>query len=372
MVNPKVSVIIATYNWSAALHCALTSVLRQTVQDFEVLVVGDTCTDDSQAVVESFGDPRLNFTNLPQRSFSQYGPNNHGLAQAKAPYIAYLGHDDLWFPTHLADGLRIMEDTGADVSAGTTMMYGPKASGMLSVAGLFPADEFSPRHFIAPSSLMHRADIIARIGPWRSVEEALKPTDVDFLDRLYAHDLKVVSTKTLTVFKHIAAWRRNAYRDRSIEPQLALLARMQAEPGFRETELVRFAQAVIEGRYQRIHFDRDGDAGNIDKHYGAARFKGAIAVAPTQTLSAAASPLRFERTAGYQGFEWYNLETTGDGRPFRWSGPSTQSEIELVIHIDCPCRFQIDLVRSLRPDTPASLVVRINDDIELMKRSLRA
>ena len=49
--TPLVSVVIATFNWSAALRLAIRSVLQQTLGDFEVLVVGDACTDDSEAVV---------------------------------------------------------------------------------------------------------------------------------------------------------------------------------------------------------------------------------------------------------------------------------------------------------------------------------
>src|SRR5437764_794116 len=98
---PSVSVIIATYNWSAALKCAIRSVLDQTLQDFELLIVGDACTDDTEQVVRSFDDARIKWFNLTKNHGSQYAPNNFGLKQAKAYYIAYLGHDDLWWPTHL-------------------------------------------------------------------------------------------------------------------------------------------------------------------------------------------------------------------------------------------------------------------------------
>ena len=51
--RPLVSVIIATYNWSNVLRLAIRSLLWQTEQDFEVLVVGDGWTDDSEAVVNA-------------------------------------------------------------------------------------------------------------------------------------------------------------------------------------------------------------------------------------------------------------------------------------------------------------------------------
>ena len=51
---PLVSVIIATYNYSSVLRCAIQSALGQTFDDFELLVIGDGCTDDSEAVTASF------------------------------------------------------------------------------------------------------------------------------------------------------------------------------------------------------------------------------------------------------------------------------------------------------------------------------
>jgi cellulose synthase/poly-beta-1,6-N-acetylglucosamine synthase-like glycosyltransferase len=64
-VSPRVSVIIATYNWSSVLPYSIGSVLQQTMEDFEILVVGDRCTDDSEAVVAAIGDPRIRWINLP-------------------------------------------------------------------------------------------------------------------------------------------------------------------------------------------------------------------------------------------------------------------------------------------------------------------
>src|SRR3712207_3932020 len=102
MRSPRVSVITATYNWSNVLRHAIESARWQTFADFEMLVVGDGCTDDSGAVVASFGDPRLRWHNLEANHGHQSAPNNAGLAMARGEFIAYLGHDDVWFPTHLA------------------------------------------------------------------------------------------------------------------------------------------------------------------------------------------------------------------------------------------------------------------------------
>ncbi len=95
---PSVTVIVPTFNSSATLRLALQSVLNQEFQDFEVWVVGDGCTDDSAQVALSFNDNRINWINLAQNSGSPAAPNNEGLRRARGRYIAYLGHDDLWFP----------------------------------------------------------------------------------------------------------------------------------------------------------------------------------------------------------------------------------------------------------------------------------
>jgi glycosyltransferase involved in cell wall biosynthesis len=99
--RPAVSVITAAYNRSEVLQYAIRSVLAQRFQDLELLVVGDACTDESEAVVRGFDDPRVKWDNLPQNSGSQAGPNSRGLELAQAELVAYLGQDDLWHPDHL-------------------------------------------------------------------------------------------------------------------------------------------------------------------------------------------------------------------------------------------------------------------------------
>src|SRR6266498_729342 len=134
--RPTVSVIIATYNWSGVLRCAIRSVLAQTFRDFELIVVGDCCTDDSEAVVRSFNDERVGWHNLEQNCGNQFGPNNHGLALSSGRYIAYLGHDDLWHRDHLALLVRAIAAHEADLVFAITEEIGPPEMPTRGLLGL--------------------------------------------------------------------------------------------------------------------------------------------------------------------------------------------------------------------------------------------
>jgi len=109
MDAPRVSIITSTYNRSAVLRRAIQSVRAQRgFDDWEMCIVGDCTPDDSEAVVASFGDPRLRFFNLTEKSPPiAHGAiaKNHGIFKmARAPWIAYLDDDDEYHP----DFLRVM------------------------------------------------------------------------------------------------------------------------------------------------------------------------------------------------------------------------------------------------------------------------
>lgn len=99
-MEPKVSVIIPRYNMATYICDALSSILSQSFQDYEVLVVDDASTDDTRALVMQVGDSRIRL--VGQRS--RRGPSaarNAGIRQARGEYIAFLDADDIWLPTKL-------------------------------------------------------------------------------------------------------------------------------------------------------------------------------------------------------------------------------------------------------------------------------
>ncbi|OVE80458.1 hypothetical protein BVY01_00290 [bacterium I07] len=106
---PLVSIIVATYNRSNILYYALSSLIKSIFQEWECIVVGDACTDDTENVISSLGDSRIRFVNLKENFGEQSGPNNYGCELARGKYIAFLNHDDMWFPDHLTSCISYIE-----------------------------------------------------------------------------------------------------------------------------------------------------------------------------------------------------------------------------------------------------------------------
>ena len=105
--QPKVSVVIPTFNRPEMLIRAISSVLSQSEPDLEVVVVDDASRDDMQAVVRSIGDDRIFcYRNAANRGEAE--SRNVGIEYARAPYIGFLDDDDLWLPEKLHHQLKVL------------------------------------------------------------------------------------------------------------------------------------------------------------------------------------------------------------------------------------------------------------------------
>lgn len=93
------SVVIPLYNKQDQVQRAIRSVLAQTYENFELIVVDDGSTDKSFAVASQIQDPRLII--LQQKNFGEGAARNHGVRASKNKYIAFLDADDEWKPGFL-------------------------------------------------------------------------------------------------------------------------------------------------------------------------------------------------------------------------------------------------------------------------------
>src|SRR5689334_17679721 len=106
--NPLVSVVIPAFNRAFILPEALDSVLAQTWKDFEILVVDDGSTDDSETALRPYVE-RFGVRFLRQANQGPAAARNRGIEAARGKYVAFLDSDDLWLPIKLSAQIPRME-----------------------------------------------------------------------------------------------------------------------------------------------------------------------------------------------------------------------------------------------------------------------
>ena len=105
---PKVSVIIPTCNRARFLRAAIESVLNQTFQDFEIIVVDDASNDDTPTMMETLPDTRIRYLRQGSKK-GQGATRNAGILEARGEYIALLDDDDEWLPTKLQKQVALLD-----------------------------------------------------------------------------------------------------------------------------------------------------------------------------------------------------------------------------------------------------------------------
>lgn len=104
----KVSVVLASYNHEEFVGAAVESVLGQTYENLELIVVDDASPDGTADVVAGIKDPRLRLVRNPKNRVAH--ARNTGLGLASGDLVAFQNSDDMWAPTKLSEQLARIED----------------------------------------------------------------------------------------------------------------------------------------------------------------------------------------------------------------------------------------------------------------------
>lgn len=125
--NPQVSIIIPTYNRSSFLRRAITSILNQTFDDFELIIVDDCSIDDTEQVVADMNDGRIRYMKL-ESNIGAAAARNIGIKSARGRYISFLDSDDEYVHNKLEIQVRELDKSSADVGViycGYSIHYEP-------------------------------------------------------------------------------------------------------------------------------------------------------------------------------------------------------------------------------------------------------
>ncbi len=195
MVNDEhlVSVIMPVYNSEKYISEAVESVLSQTYQNWEILVIDDGSTDNTKSIVESYiaKDTRIKYISLGHNSGGPARPRNIGITNASGEYIAFLDSDDLWLPDKLEKQVMQME-TQKEIGLSYVLYSILLENG--TIKGIFPKIKrrfrghiFNSLYLspvIANSSIMVRRDVFNEIGLLDEDPRLVAAEDYDMLLRV--------------------------------------------------------------------------------------------------------------------------------------------------------------------------------------------
>lgn len=168
--EPAVSVVLPTYNRLASLSAAVNSVLAQSFDDLELIVVDDGSTDGTAEMLGTVGDDRLRVVRPPRR-FGAPASRNAGLQVARGRYVAFQDSDDVWRPGKLSTQVAALDDAPDNVA----VVYGaivrhlvggdvriPRAKDQFrsgDLAAALPAG-----NFISLPAALVRAEVLREVG----------------------------------------------------------------------------------------------------------------------------------------------------------------------------------------------------------------
>jgi len=106
-MTPFLSVVIPLYNKEYNIEKTIRSVLAQTFQDFELIIINDGSTDTSLKKVEALNDQRISVFTIKNQGVSS--ARNYGVSKVQTDYIAFLDADDIWLTNHLENLNQLIE-----------------------------------------------------------------------------------------------------------------------------------------------------------------------------------------------------------------------------------------------------------------------
>ncbi len=105
--EPFFTIVVPTFNRGSLIKRTLESLVTQTWTHFEIVVVDDGSTDDTETVVRSLGSPQVGYYRIPNSE--RAAARNYGARQAKGHYINFFDSDDLALPNHLAEAAKMVQ-----------------------------------------------------------------------------------------------------------------------------------------------------------------------------------------------------------------------------------------------------------------------
>ena len=184
---PLISVIMPTYNHADLIQKSIKSVIEQTYQNFEIIIINNYSTDRTLEVIALFNDNRIKVINFHNFGFIGKA-RNVGIEKACGDYIAFLDSDDQWSPEKLELSLKEMYITKSDVCAHNMVVVQKDREPFIMYSGPQERSTFENLLFkgncIILSSAIVSRKVIDSVKGFTDNEKMLTSEDFEFWVRI--------------------------------------------------------------------------------------------------------------------------------------------------------------------------------------------
>lgn len=189
-MSVKCSVIIPIYNTGNYLHETIASVLNQTEENIELIIIDDGSTDDSFAVAQEYATRDTRISCLSQKNAGDSAARNAGMKHAKGKYVIFLDHDDVLEPDAVEHQVSILErNSSLKIALGSNEVIDSQSNHVkdnIVSEKLFSAKEVAFGLTPSFSQCIYRLDALQEIGGFNP--EAKNAADHDLNLRLLGDD----------------------------------------------------------------------------------------------------------------------------------------------------------------------------------------
>lgn len=210
MKTPEVSVVVAAYNCGNFIQETISSVINQTFQNWELIIVDDCSSDDTSEKIKALNDQRIRIIRLEKNTGLPATPRNIGIRASKGEYIAFLDHDDTWSPEKLEIQIKCLREYPQTALVGCPLKIKspdrkynnatttPKTR-KCRTGNLY--DRLLHYNFIACSSVVVKASVLNEVGIFDEDPQLAAGEDWDLWLRIAKRHKITFMPQTLGVYR---------------------------------------------------------------------------------------------------------------------------------------------------------------------------
>jgi glycosyltransferase involved in cell wall biosynthesis len=257
-MNELITIVIPTRNRADRVSAAIGSVLAQTDRNWELIVVDDGSTDDTEAAIRSFDDDRIKYIRQNNQGVST--ARNRGIAESRGNLIAFLDSDDRWEPEKLRVQRAFFESHPDIYICQTEEIWirnGRRVNPMKKHAkpSGWIFKECLNLCLVSPSAVMLRREVLDRIGLFDESLPACEDYDLWLRASLVYEIVTLPEVLTTKMGGHedqlSRQWGLDCYRIRSLEKLLTNMALPEIYRPLVENQIIERSKIVAEGAMKR-------------------------------------------------------------------------------------------------------------------------